>query len=71
MCIRDRGPGIPDDVKAHIFERFYRVDSSRSKKEHFGLGLSIARELVSLHGGTIRVEDNPGGGSRFVITLPI
>ncbi len=69
--VTDQGPGIPDDVKAHIFERFYRVDSSRSKKEHFGLGLSIARELVSLHGGTIRVEDNPGGGSRFVITLPI
>ena len=69
--VTDQGPGIPDDVKAHIFERFYRVDSSRSKKEHFGLGLSIARELVSLHGGTIRVEDNPGGGSRFVITLPV
>lgn len=69
--IADQGPGIPDDVKPHIFERFYRADTSRSKKEHFGLGLSIAKELVFLHGGTITVIDNEGGGSRFVVTLNV
>ena len=67
----DEGPGIPDEVKPHIFERFYRADSSRSKKEHFGLGLSIAKELITLHGGSITVADHDGGGSRFVISLPI
>lgn len=69
--VTDDGPGIPDEVKPHIFERFYRADSSRSKKEHFGLGLSIAKELITLHGGTITVNDQEGGGSRFVICLPI
>lgn len=65
----DRGKGIPDELKAHIFDRFYRGDASRSDKKHFGLGLSIAKELVELHGGTITVLDNPGGGSRFVVRL--
>lgn len=71
VCIQvaDQGPGIPDEMKAHVFERFYQADSARSKKEHFGLGLSIARELVTLHGGAITVTDNEGGGSRFVITI--
>ncbi len=68
--VADSGPGIPDPVKAQIFDRFYRADSSRSAKKHFGLGLSIARELMLLHGGTIRVCDRPGGGSRFILRLP-
>lgn len=69
LSVADQGCGIPDEGKAHIFDRFYQADSARSDKEHFGLGLSIARELITLHGGTIRAEDNEGGGSRFVVTL--
>lgn len=71
ISVADQGCGIPDEVKAHIFDRFYKADSSRSDKEHFGLGLSIAKELISLHGGTIEVLDNDGGGSRFLITLHV
>lgn len=67
--VQDRGKGIPDELKQHIFDRFYRGDASRNDKKHFGLGLSIAKELVELHGGTITVLDNPGGGSRFVVQL--
>lgn len=68
--VSDSGPGIPDDKKKKIFDRFYRADSSRTEKKHFGLGLSIAKELIALHKGTIRVLDRPGGGSRFIIYLP-
>lgn len=69
--IADSGKGIPDEMKSRIFDRFYRGDSSRNDKKHFGLGLSIAKELVEMHGGTIAVYDNPEGGSRFVITLTL
>ena len=66
----DTGPGVPDEEKEAIFDRFYRSDASHTDKNHFGLGLCIAKEIVSAHGGTIRVEDHPGGGSCFVVTLP-
>ncbi|MCM1160943.1 MAG: HAMP domain-containing histidine kinase [Roseburia sp.] len=65
----DNGIGIPDEKKKHIFERFYRVDASRSKKDHFGLGLCIALEIVKEHHGTIRVLDTEGGGSTFIVKL--
>lgn len=68
--VADRGPGIPDEQKEQVFERFYRSDSARNDKKHFGLGLSIAKELAELHGGTIRVLDGRDGGSRFVVTIP-
>ena len=66
----DYGIGIKDEEKGHIFDRFYRMDNSRNDKEHFGLGLSIANELVMLHGGTLMMVDTEGGGSTFVIKLP-
>lgn len=66
---KDSGPGVPDGEKDMIFKRFYRSDKSRGDREHFGLGLCIAREIVAAHGGKIWVEDNPEGGSSFVVDL--
>ena len=66
----DNGIGISSAAKAHIFERFYREDTARSGKEHFGLGLSIAKEIVSAHHGKILVDDTPGGGATFTVVLP-
>ena len=68
--ISDNGPGIPDDKKDAIFQRFYRVDESHRGKEHFGLGLCIAAEIIRMHRGTIRVVDTPGGGATFIVRLP-
>ena len=65
----DDGIGISAEAKEHIFDRFYRVEDSRSTKEHFGLGLSIAREIVNAHHGSITVRDNDGGGSVFEVML--
>lgn len=69
--VADNGPGIPDSQKDKIFERFYRADTAHQDKEHFGLGLCIAREIIQLHKGTLRVKDTPGGGATFVVTLPL
>lgn len=69
LKVSDNGVGIPDKEKTHIFDRFYRVDSSRSGREHFGLGLCIAKEIVTAHRGSIRVSDTPGGGATFTVRL--
>ena len=70
LAVSDSGIGIADTDKPYIFERFYRSDKSRKDKSHFGLGLSIAKEIVDLHNGTIHVVDKVGGGSVFQIELP-
>lgn len=68
----DSGRGIPDEYKERVFERFYRLDDSRARETGgTGLGLSIAREAVLLHNGQLYAEDNPDGGSCFVMKLPI
>lgn len=69
FLVSDNGPGIPDEQKAAVFERFFRLDSARSDKSHFGLGLSIAQEIVQLHHGQLLLCDTPGGGATFVIAL--
>jgi two-component system OmpR family sensor kinase len=71
ILIDDDGPGIPEEESERIFEPFYRLDRSRDRATGgFGLGLSIARKAVRLHGGSLHVERSPLGGARFVITLP-
>ncbi len=69
ILVSDNGIGIPDAEKERIFERFYRADQSRSEKGHFGLGLSIASEIISAHNGQLLVSDTPGGGSTFTVIL--
>lgn len=69
LSVEDNGIGIPDSEKTRIFERFYRADRSRSKKEHFGLGLCIASEIIQAHHGRLLVSDTPGGGSTFTVIL--
>jgi len=69
IAVSDSGPGIPPEDLGRVFERFYRVDKSRSRPGGTGLGLSIVKHLVELHGGTARVENRPEGGARFVVTL--
>ncbi|WP_455714028.1 sensor histidine kinase [Anaerosporobacter sp.] len=71
VSVIDNGIGISDKAKVHIFDRFYREDCSRSQKEHFGLGLCIAKEIIDEHNGKIRVFDTLGGGTTFQVILPI
>lgn len=68
--VSDSGCGISAEEREHIFERFYRADRSRTDRSHFGLGLSIAKEIMDLHNGSITVEDSALGGACFVISLP-
>ena len=70
VAITDTGEGIPPEDLSRIFERFYRADKSRRRQTGVGLGLSIAREAVRLHGGDIVVESVVGLGSRFNVRFP-
>jgi signal transduction histidine kinase len=70
--VADTGEGIPDTELPLIFERFYRIDKSRTRATGgSGLGLTIAKRLVEAHGGTIEVKSQPGQGSTFTFTIPI
>ena len=66
--ITDNGPGIPEDMQKHIFDRFYQSDSSH-KEEGNGLGLALVKQIVELSGGKVEVENIPGAGCRFTVTL--
>jgi len=71
--IADRGPGIEDQLKGSIFERFHQAAESKSSspRKGVGLGLAICREIMQAHNGRVWVRDNPGGGSVFSILLPL
>lgn len=72
ITVTDTGVGIPPEEQAHIFDRFYRVDRSRSRhKGGAGLGLSIVAHIVQLHGGQVRVESTSAVGSTFTVQLPL
>lgn len=68
--VRDHGPGIPEDVLPHVFDRFYKASASRPRSEGSGLGLSIALENAHIHGGEITAENSPDGGAVFTLRLP-
>ena len=70
LAVRDRGLGIPAEKRAQLFERFYQAH----RNGHYGglgLGLYISRQIVALHGGTIRAEFPADGGTRFVVSVPV
>jgi signal transduction histidine kinase len=68
VSVRDSGPGIPADQRAHIFDRFWQAKETAGLGT--GLGLSIARGLVERHGGRLWVDSEVGAGSTFSFTLP-
>jgi heavy metal sensor kinase len=71
ITVQDTGIGIPEDEQSKIFERFYRVDKSRSQEQGGnGLGLAIAEWIVDQHHGSITVESRPGEGATFRVELP-
>ncbi|MEU0569710.1 HAMP domain-containing sensor histidine kinase [Nonomuraea sp. NPDC005983] len=74
--VADKGPGLTPDQVERVFERFYRVDSARSRRRSgedrgSGLGLAIVQALVRAHGGTVRLDSSPGAGSTFRVELPL
>jgi heavy metal sensor kinase len=72
LAVSDTGDGIPPEDISHIFERFYRVDRSRSRIQgRTGLGLAICKAIIDAHGGTIEVRSQPGEGSTFTVRLPV
>jgi two-component system, OmpR family, sensor histidine kinase SenX3 len=71
VAVTDQGVGIPESERERVFERFFRVDSARSRSTGgTGLGLSIVKHVVQNHGGDVRVWSQPGSGSTFTIRLP-
>ena len=70
--VEDTGAGIPEEERERVFERFYRLDDSRSRETGgTGLGLAISKEAVAMHGGRIEISDGADGGSVFIIILPM
>jgi signal transduction histidine kinase len=69
LVIADTGPGVPAEARERVFDRFYRLEQSRTTPGN-GLGLSLVRAVIRLHGGTIRLEDNQPG-LKAVVTLPL
>jgi signal transduction histidine kinase len=71
ISVQDDGIGIPSEYHEKIFEKFRQVDNAITRKTgNTGLGLTITRELIELHGGKIRVESEEGNGATFIVTLP-
>ena len=70
VAVADTGPGIAAEDHERIFEEFQQTDVGVGQREGTGLGLTLSRRLVELHGGRIWVDSEPGQGSRFVFTIP-
>jgi signal transduction histidine kinase len=72
LTISDQGIGIPEDARAHLFQRFYRAGNvDRPRMQGTGIGLSVVTEIVALHGGVVEVDSVEGQGSTFTIRLPL
>lgn len=72
IAVEDDGPGIPADKREEVFKAFYRIEGSRNKETGgVGLGLSIAKDIIVSHGGTIELSDSEMGGLRVLISIPL
>ena len=72
IVVEDQGPGVPREALDHMFEPFYRVDEARDRRSGgAGLGLAITRQIVTLHGGSVRALNREAGGLEMRITLPL
>lgn len=70
VAVRDRGPGIPEEELARVFDPFFRGANARSVSSGFGLGLALARRVAEVHGGSIRAANLPGGGLEIELSFP-
>lgn len=71
LRVCDRGPGVPEDLRERIFEPFFRLPGHAEREGGVGLGLSLVRQIATRHGGQVRCEPHAGGGSCFVLSLPL
>ena len=71
IWVEDRGPGVPPSERERIFEPFYRMRGASEKDGGVGLGLALVKSIAQRHGGTVRCEERPGGGARFVVEMPV
>ncbi|MCU0927482.1 MAG: ATP-binding protein [Hydrogenophaga sp.] len=71
VTVDDHGPGVPPELRERIFEPFYRLPGASEREGGVGLGLSLVQSIALRHQGSIRCEDAPGGGARFVLELPL
>jgi len=71
VAVADEGVGIPIGELSHLFQRFRQIGREQMEQQGIGVGLTIAQELIHLHGGEISVESAPGAGSTFTIRLPV
>ncbi|NWG17747.1 MAG: GAF domain-containing protein [Chloroflexi bacterium] len=69
--VADQGPGVPDEYKSRLFDRFVQIKGRHGARRGIGLGLTFCKMAVEAHGGRIWVENNPGGGSLFAFTVPV
>jgi len=71
LTVEDHGPGIDPEILPHVFGRFYRGDSARSRAQGAGLGLSIAQWIAQVHHATITIDSKPGSGTRLIVSFPL
>jgi two-component system, OmpR family, sensor kinase len=71
LCVEDRGPGVPPELRDRVFEPFYRLPGASERVGGVGLGLSLVKSIAERHGGHVRCEARQGGGARFVVELPL
>jgi two-component system, OmpR family, sensor kinase len=71
LCVEDRGPGVPLELRERVFEPFYRLPGASERVGGVGLGLSLVKSIAERHGGQVQCEAREGGGARFVVKLPL
>jgi two-component system sensor histidine kinase RstB len=71
LRVCDRGPGVPEGLRERIFEPFFRLPGHAEREGGIGLGLSLVRQIALRHRGSVRCEPRDGGGSCFVLSLPV